>query len=54
MKKYYSEPDVEIRNYSFNPSDSVFTVSHPETGSDGEDIDLGKDDIHDGDDIFGN
>lgn len=43
MKKYYSEPIVEVKHYSFNPSDSIFTTS-------GKD-DLIKDDNYD---ILGN
>ncbi len=51
MKKYYSEPELEIRKYSFNPSDSVFTNSTPEV-DDGSGLE--KDDGYNGDDIFGN
>ncbi len=54
MKKFYQEPEMIVRNYSFNQSDSVFTESTPEAGGNGDVVDLGKEDIHNGDNIFGN
>lgn len=50
MRKYYSEPELEIRKYSFVQG-KVLTTSYPETG--GSD---GGHSLEDGDDydIFGN
>lgn len=53
MKKFYQEPEMIVRNYYFNQSDSVFTVSKPELGGSGDENGLDKDDINNGDDIFG-
>jgi hypothetical protein len=48
MKKYYCEPELEIKNYSIVQG-RVLTTSFPEEGS-GESkdtVDLNKDDIFD-------
>lgn len=47
MKKYYSEPELEVRNYSLFQG-TVLTVSTPETGGGNEsDRDLTDDDVYD-------
>lgn len=46
MRKYYSEPEIEIRTYSLFQGD-VLTVSTPETGGGDENPDLGDDDEYD-------
>lgn len=46
MKKYYSEPELEIRNYALFQGD-VLTVSTPEVGGGGENPDLNDGDDYD-------
>lgn len=46
MRKYYSEPEIEIRKYSLFQGD-VLTVSTPEIGGGNESPDLGDDDEYD-------
>lgn len=45
MKKYYSQPDLEIRKYSVLDG-SVLTISTPEVGGGGEEPDLNDEDIY--------
>lgn len=45
MKKYYSEPELEIRSYTLCQG-TVLTTSTPEIG-DGSGTDLGDDDKYD-------
>lgn len=46
MRKYYSEPELEIRNYSLFQG-TVLTTSTPESGDGNEEVDLGDDDVYD-------
>jgi hypothetical protein len=50
MKKYYSQPDIQVRKYSVVPGVTVLTNSSPET----DENDLNKDDNYNVGDIFGN
>ncbi len=50
MKKYYSQPEVEIREYTFVQSVHTLDTSTPETGDDKGNNGLEDDDLYD---IFG-
>lgn len=49
MKKFYSQPELELREYSFAKS-SVLTASDPETNTENN---LGNEDNFNLNDIFG-
>lgn len=49
MRKYYSEPILELRKYII--TNDIFTDSNPEEGSSGSENDLENGDDYD---IFGN
>ncbi|MFR5874859.1 MAG: hypothetical protein ACLUFN_00055 [Eubacterium sp.] len=46
MRKFYSEPELEIRKYSVIQG-NVLTASYPEAGGSDGDNTLDDDDLHD-------